>query len=489
MRKQFLLMLVLCLTASLTWAERIDVATARKVAGSVAQREGVTSGLRSASDLSLVYAAAPGQSGSALRSGTMEGSADYFVFNFPGEKGFAIVAGDNRVRPVLGYSDKGSFDPDKLPENLRGMLAYYQDQITWANDKGIEATPDIAAEWSRLMSGTALRVAGEPVLLRTANWSQGEPYNRQTPIIKGEHAVTGCVATAMGIIMKYHEYPIRAVNPPEWNYYSVDGRYQGFQLTYDDYDWANMLDTYTSTSYNDTQADAVAELLYHCGANVGMKYTLKESGTPTVFVARALSDVFGYSHSIRYLQKDDYRWEEWKEMLKSELDAGYPVIYDGQSNSSGHAFVCDGYNNEELYHINWGWGGLYNGNFVLSLLDSKGNGLGYSEGQGMLLNIRPEQTGERYYMRPSLRNAYYTKSGNSASVSFDFEYFALYDHTFYIGLGVVDQNNQIIRKPKSPIPANLQGMEDDGSYHLYNNNTRSIILSSPLLGDQRIALL
>ena len=98
MRKQFLLMLVLCLTASLTWAERIDVATARKVAGSVAQREGVTSGLRSASDLSLVYAAAPGQSGSALRSGTMEGSADYFVFNFPGEKGFAIV------RVTTGYA-------------------------------------------------------------------------------------------------------------------------------------------------------------------------------------------------------------------------------------------------------------------------------------------------------------------------------------------------------------------------------------------------
>ena len=133
-----------------------------------------------------------------------------------------------------------------------------------------------------------------------------------------------------------------------------------------------MLDTYTSTSYNDTQADAVAELLYHCGANVEMKYTLEESGTPTVLAARALSDVFGYSHSIRYLQKDDYRWEEWKEMLKNELDTGYPVIYDGQSNSGGHAFVCDGYNNDELYHINWGWGGLYNGNFVLSLLDSKG---------------------------------------------------------------------------------------------------------------------
>lgn len=117
------------------------------------------------------------------------------------------------------------------------MLAYYQDQITWANDKGIEATPDIAAEWNQLMSGTALRAAGEKVLLETANWSQGEPYNRQTPTIKGKHTVTGCVATAMGIIMKYHEYPIRAVNPPEYNYYSIDGYYSGHKLSYGDYDW------------------------------------------------------------------------------------------------------------------------------------------------------------------------------------------------------------------------------------------------------------
>lgn len=490
MRKQFLLMLILCLTASLAWAERIDVATARKVAASVAQREGAVSGLRSAGELSLVYAAAPGQSGSALRSGTMEGAADYFVFNFPGGKGFAIVSGDDRVRPVLGYSGEGSLDPDNLPENLRGMLAYYQDQITWANDKDIEATPDIAAEWNRYMSGTMMRSAGETILLKTANWSQNEPYNRQTPVIKGEHAVTGCVATAMGIIMKFHEYPVRAVNPPEWNYYSVDGRYNGHQLTYDEYDWANMLDTYYNTSYNDTQADAVAELLYHCGANVGMSYMLDESGATTIRAAQALSDVFGYSPSIRYLQKEDYRWGEWKEMLKAELDAGYPVIYNGRTHyGSGHAFVCDGYSNEELYHINWGWDGSYNGYFVLTLLDAQGNGNGYSEGQGMLLNIRPEQTGERYYMRPSLMNAYYTKSGNSASVSFGFEYLALYDHAFYIELGVVDQNNQIILKPESPIPANLEGMEDDGRYHNYSDYTRSITLSSPLLEDQRITLL
>ena len=195
-----------------SWAERIDVETAREVARTVASRG---STLRSAGELSLVYAAAPGQTGSALRSASAAGEADYFVFNVPGDGGFVIVAGDDRVRPVLGYSHSGSFDPDNLPENLRGMLAFYQEQITWAEDNAVEASPAISAEWSQYQSGTALRAAGNGVLLETANWGQGEPYNRMTP----ENAVTGCVATAMGIIMRYHEYPDKAVNPPASNSY------------------------------------------------------------------------------------------------------------------------------------------------------------------------------------------------------------------------------------------------------------------------------
>lgn len=493
MRKQFLLMLILCLTASMTWAERIDVATARKVAESVALREGAIGGLRSASELPLVYAAAPGQSGSALRSGTMEGAADYFVFNFPGGKGFAIVAGDDRVRPVLGYSDEGDFDPDNLPENLRGMLAYYQDQITWANDKGIEATPDIAAEWSRYMSGTALRAAGKEVLLRTANWSQGEPYNRQTPVINGEHAVTGCVATAMGIIMKYHKYPAQAVNPPTENEYSVEGSPKYTQITYDAYDWGNMLDVYRGVSYNDTQANAVATLLWHCGANVYMNYGVGASSANTPRVAKALSEVFGYSPSIRYLAKEAYRWAEWKAMLKAELDDEYPVIYDGQSNFGGHAFICDGYNNEELYHINWGWNGSNNGFYVLSLLDDDGDGYGYSESQGMVLNIRPEQTGEKFYMRPYLTSARYSKLNvaNSFAVNVDFKlrYYALEDQSFYMELGVVDQNNQIVIPPTISNP--IKDFEAYvGGWRDYNTwSSRSINLPSGLSDGQRITLL
>lgn len=205
MKKQFLFLLLFCLSISETWAERIDVATARKVAGNVARQESVT-GLRSTDDLQLVYAARPGQSGFSLRSGTLEGTADYFVFNFPANKGFAIVSGDDRAYPVLGYSDEGLFDPDNLPDNLRGMLAYYQKQISWAEGNGIDATPAIAAEWERYLNGTTLRTSSKEVLLKTAKWGQGEPFNLYTPLEKGEHTLTGCVATASAILMHYHQY-------------------------------------------------------------------------------------------------------------------------------------------------------------------------------------------------------------------------------------------------------------------------------------------
>lgn len=492
MRKQFLLMLILCLTASLTWAERIDVATARKVAESVARREGATGGLRSASELPLVYAAAPGQSGSALRSGQMEGAADYFVFNFPGGKGFAIVAGDDRVRPVLGYSDEGNFDPDNLPENLRGMLAYYQKQITWANDKGIEPTPEIAAEWSRYMSGTALRATGGKVLLETAKWGQNQPYYNKTPLFyNGEHTPTGCVATAMAIVMKYHGYPTETVTNGVTSYtVTVTDKPVTYPVEYAPYQWENMPLVYREGSYTDEQAEQVAALMWNIGANLQMRYAPRGSEAYTIYAAHVFSEVFGYSPSIRYLRKDAYRWEEWKTMLRNELDAGHPVIYDGSSISDnyGHAFICDGYSADGTFHINWGWEGSYNGNFILSVLDQNGDGNGYAENQGMLLHIRPEQSGEKYYIRPCLTEAKYSLTNNTANVYFFAEYYALYDHDFYIELGIVNQDGSISITPTSS-PIAMKGINlKEGSYYPYDGN-RTLTLSAPLSDGQRVTLL
>ena len=477
MRKQILLILILCFSTWIIRAERIDIATARQVAQSVAQQENATGGLRSTANLSLVYAAAPGKNGSALRSGTVDGAADYFVFNFPGNKGFAIVSGEDRVRPILGYSHKGSFDPDNLPDNLRDMLAFYQEQITWAINQDIETTPEISAEWNRYMSGTMPQTRARTI--STAEWSQGEPFNLQTPMVNGEHTLTGCVATAMGIIMKHHNYPAKAVNPPAQNTYEVNGYTTTATITYDAYDWNNMLNSY-NTSYSDTEANAVATLLYHCGANIKMNYGLSESGANTIRVAKALRDVFGYSPEIRFLPKESYRWEEWKQMLRNELDAGYPVIYDGRGNG-GHAFVCDGYKENDLFSINWGWGGYQNGFYVLSVLN------GYNEDQCMILNIRPQTSGETYYMRPYLLSAEYSGNGKNINVSFGLRYYALDDHNFYIELGVVDQNNNIIHPPKDPQSWNLTAYL--GGYRSWSNITRSTTLSTDLSDGQRVTLL
>lgn len=494
MKRRLLFLLVLFASAFWTMAERIDVATARKIAESVAA--GNSGGLRSASEPALIYAAAPGQSGTALRGGAMTGAADYFVFNIGTDQGFVIVSGDDRVRPVLGYSDTGKFDPDNLPENLRGMLASYQDQITWAESQNVEATPEIAAEWSRGLSGTALRNGGG-VRLETALWGQGSPYNWDCPYlydmdsygqpIEGD-ALTGCVATAMGIIMKYHKYPTRAVNPPATNSYYEDGYAVTKPIDYSmGYDWTNMLDDY-GDGYTESQGNEVAHLLFHCGVNVEMNYGLEFSGANTPKVAKALAEVFGYSPSVRYLPQEAYRWTEWKAMIREELDGGYPLIYDGQSYYGGHAFICDGYDSNGLFHINWGWGGMSNGYFQLSVLDDDNDGIGYSMGQGAILDIRPNPSGERYYIAPYLTSASYNMSELNVSVDFNMRYYALYDHTFYLELGVVNADGTIAQTPTGTLreinlSAYVGGWSDSRGY------SRSISLSSSLTEGQYVALL
>lgn len=393
-------MLILCLTASMVWAERIDVATARKVAESVAQRENF-SGLRSVGELPLVYAAAPGQSGSALRSGTMEGAADYFVFNFPGEKGFAIVAGDDRVRPVLGYSNEGGFDPDNLPENFRGMLAYYQEQIDWVVSRSIEASPALSAEWSRYMSGTTFRASksGEKVI-ETAKWNQGDPYNRQTPTIGGKHSVTGCVATAAAIIMRYHEYPKTAVTGGVTSYNPNNDRNtfdkETFPVTYAAYDWNNMPLNYPA-SPTSAQANAVSALMWNIGANIDMDYSLESSGASMHRAAAQLHHIFGYGDELRVVRKSNFTWEDWYKLIRTEIDANRPVFYDGQNKAGGHAFVCDGYADGDYFHFNWGWGGYANNFTLLSVMLPEGSadGYGWNIDNTMAIGIKPASTGDQ----------------------------------------------------------------------------------------------
>ena len=386
MKRRLLLLFVLFSMALWTMAERIDVATARKIAENVATSN--TGGLRSASKLSLIYAAAPGQAKNALRStGAVEGAADYFVFNIGANKGFVIVAGDDRAYPVLGQSDEGTFEPDNLPENLRAMLAYYQNQISWAEKNDVIPSADVQAEWGRYLAGS-LRSSGKGVLYETAHWSQGDPYNRKTPIINGRHAVTGCVATAWAIAMKYNEWPVAANSETRVN------SYKDLSVEYPQrYDWNSMLMEYNKGQYTDDQADAIATLMWNIGANIQMQYALGGSGAYSNLAAEKAVKVFEYSKKCRYLDKNDYRWSEWKSILRKELDEGRIVIYDGSSSSGGHAFVCDGYKEGEAFHINWGWGNSH-GYYLLTALDPDGLDDPYDYDINMTIGIAKPEEGE-----------------------------------------------------------------------------------------------
>lgn len=383
-KKHFWILYFLCLSIVGAWAERIDLSTARKVAESVAKG---SSALRSSGDLSLVYMAVPGQSGTTLRSGAMTGIADYFVFNFSGNNGFAIVAGDDRVHPILGYSLEGQFNPENLPENLSAYLEYYQDQITWAEEQNIEPSADVTAEWNRYLGGTALR-SGGGVSLETAKWDQASPYNAMCPTVNGQRALTGCGATATAIIMRYHQWPLGtqkgvSVHPlasehPEWrceplNYSSG-------------YNWNSMPLTVTGNN-----APEIAKLMWHIGANINMVYTRNESSSSVSDAAMALKNVFDYSLTTRAVRRDFYSDVEWERLLINELDAGRPVLYRGNTKeNAGHLFVCDGYDSNHYFSINWGWSGYCNGYFLLSALGNEESGKFYY-GHWMMIGAKKNE--------------------------------------------------------------------------------------------------
>lgn len=379
---KLLLLFVIWFSALYMHAERIDVQTAQKVAVNLAtQLQKISPGLKSTSpvSISLVYTAPP--KGLAYKQPQNSSApADYYAFNVGTKQGFVIVSGEDRVRPVIGYSPEGEFKTENMPDNIKAWLERYQREITYAVAQKLQASSKTQQEWQAYMSGTMKSSITPVVQLETANWNQGEPYNNWCPIIYGKRAVTGCVATAQAIVMKYYEYPARATGGVS--------QYYNLPITYDDYDWNNMLLSYDG-AYTQAQTDAVAKLMFHCGANVEMEYSPNASGAITAYVAPSLIKNFGYDKQTRHINKESYKWDEWKKIINKELDAKCPVIYDGQSGQGGHAFVCDGYTSEGAYHINWGWGGYSNGYFLLSTLDADGTGDGYDDRQGLTIGIKP----------------------------------------------------------------------------------------------------
>ena len=305
--------------------------------------------------------------------------AYYYVFNIGDNNGFIIVSGDDRAKDILGYSHNGKFNSDALPPNFSTWLNFYQKEI-----KALMSQPEELSYTSNVLLGITdnattyktIYATSVAPLLGGIKWDQGTPYNELCPTIStksSERTVTGCVATAMAQVMRYHQWPVTGKGS---NTYTPDGYFQALTVDFSKttYDWKNMTETYNSLS-TVTEKNAVATLMYHCGVAVNMDYGFSSSASPTN-MAKALIKYFSYDPNIQSYHRDYYTRFELENMLKTELNAKRPVLYAGNSTDIGHQFVCDGYDGNDLFHFNWGWSGESDGYFELSALNPSVLGIG-----------------------------------------------------------------------------------------------------------------
>lgn len=311
------------------------------------------------------------------RTATTASPSDaYYVFNNDAG-GFVIIAGDDAVTPVLGYTSTGSFDAENLPDGLKDLLKSYERQIAALGDNYVA-------------NQTATRTAftGEK-LLNTAEWNQSNPFNKYTP----NNYVTGCVATAGAIVMKHHGYPAKGTGSHS---YTLNGQTLTANFGHD-YDWANMPTKYTVG--NDEAFDGVARLMSDLGVAVEMQYDKDGSGAYIGNLITALQKYYGYSKLSHLMAIEDVGAEAWNGRLREEIDANRPVLYAASDPArGGHAFVIDGYK-DESFSVNWGWGGYCNGFYQIGALNpesvGKPTGDKYNVGQSAVFGMEPSDGTEK----------------------------------------------------------------------------------------------
>lgn len=311
------------------------------------------------------------------RAATTASRSDaYYVFNNDAG-GFVIIAGDDAVTPVLGYTSTGSFDAENLPDGLKDLLKSYERQIAALGDNYVAN-----------QTATRAGFTGEN-LLNTAKWNQGNPFNKYTP----NNYVTGCVATAGAIVMKHHGYPAKGTGSHS---YTWNGKTWTANFEHD-YDWANMPAKYDGT--NDAAFDGVARLMADLGVAVEMQYNKDGSGAYIGNLVTALQKYYGYSKLSHLMAIEDVGAEAWNGRLCEEIDANRPVLYAASDPAGGgHAFVIDGYK-DESFSVNWGWGGYCDGFYQIGALnpESAGKPMGdkYNVSQSAVFGMEPSDGTEK----------------------------------------------------------------------------------------------
>jgi len=455
--KNFKLIIFLLISFFPNWliAKQVNLETARQIAQTQISS---WSQFRNNQELSLIFTKttdsktvnAPTKV-SEIASSVAKSSAPadvlYYVFNV-GEKGFVIVAGDDIAKPVLGYSDTGTYDPN----NLSPGFVYFLDdclakEIEQAITQGITQDEKTKEQWDNYLTGNTATfratTAVPPIL--TTTWNQTYPYNYLCP----NQVYTGCVATAMAQIMKRYNYPAaRTVTIPAYNTRTNNWYVPAIAGT--TYEWSYMPNKFGPSSTSDS-ITAVAILMYHVGAAVQMDYTASASAAYAKDMGKALVSYFDYDQGIRYEQRKSYYTGDWETLLRTEIDAGRPIFYLGQGYypGEGHAFVCDGYDDSGQFHFNWGWGGKSDNYFVTTSLNpNRVEGAApddYNAYQEILINIRPNCGGSGIIINANISTpTTVLDRGESFTVNAPVRNSGLFNFTGVVSVAIVDANNNIL---------------------------------------------
>jgi hypothetical protein len=344
--------------------------------------------LNSADDLSLVYT-----------SGT---DVAYFYI-FSSKNSFVLVSADDAVIPVIGYGTEGPFIATNISRNITGFFEDYNKQIDYVIKNNVAATSEIADSWGNLINNTAKKDAARTTVvsaLLSTTWDQSPYYNDDCPYDVGAstNCVTGCVATATAQVMKFWGWPAHGVGLHSYSTSSYGTLSADFGSS--TYSWSSMPNAVTSPNA------AVAKLMSDVGISVSMDYSPTESsayvissstGTPPYCAEYALKTYFNYDPSLHGEARASYTDATWISMLKTDLDAGHPIIYAGVGSAGGHCFVFDGYDGSSNFHVNWGWSGTDNGYFAIDALNptslgTGGGAGGFNSDQAAVLGVKPNTT-------------------------------------------------------------------------------------------------
>lgn len=295
-------------------------------------------------------------------------NAPYYAFNL--EQGYVIVSGDDEMTELVGYAENGFFDAENVPPQMQLWLDGYAEYVA--------AVQSGKAKARKILLSDSPSVVVEPLV--TTKWNQDAPFNNFAPEYTDDNnntqrCATGCAATAMAQIMKFHNWPEQGVGHYSYEHQSFGTISSNFSEHV--YDWTNMIDRYNNGEYSNVQADAVALLMKDCGVSLNMNYG-PVSGASIYSYYPAFKNYFRYTS--RTVNRSGCETAEFTKIITDELQEGRPIIYCGTGEDGGHAFVVDGYDTNYFLHVNWGWGGYSDGYFDMNYMDPTGLGIGGGSG-------------------------------------------------------------------------------------------------------------